>query len=322
MASRTMDDSLLNQYLLGSLTNEEHLDLEARLLAEDDLFASLEQAESDLIEDAVAGRLGPEEHNCFDRYFLNSPKRREQLEFARALHRVAAEYRASIPETPPEKSATMPHPRPGWRSLFTSPHLGALVTACLMISLSVTIWLLVRESRLRDQLDRERAARMAMEQKYANQHAQTQALANEQIALQDRIDELLDQTGLGQPGTPIVVKAVLSAFQSGIARSGSDVPSQKLVLPANADLVLLRFPAQTDRFAKFEISLLRLKDDERTEIWKKATVPAPRTADQLLLARIPASRLIPGEYAVQLTGITEDNRTEGAGEYRITVTFK
>jgi anti-sigma-K factor RskA len=320
MAVSTADFSRINQYLLGSLEGEEKLQIEARLLADDDLFASLELAEGDLIEDYVAGRLAPEERRQFEGYFLNSPKRRDQVEFARALYTVAEGRQPSpAPTSAVRESAPATRALPRRQSLFARPQFAAVAAACLALTLGLTIWLFVRDARLRKELEQERAARIALERKYAEQRTQAETLGEEKKDLEDQLKDLISLTGSSKPEIPIIINAFLSVFQAGFPRGGAGVTPQTLVVPENADQVKLQFPANTDRFPRLNLTLIRLAGTERKNVWKKDGVPAPKETSQLLTVRIPASTLKPGDYAVKLTGVTAENTTEGIGEYRFTV---
>ena len=79
----TDDETKMIQYLLGQMDPEEQARLEERYMADPESRQELEAAERDLIDQYVRGELADPEQ--FEKYFLNSPRRRQKVEFARAL---------------------------------------------------------------------------------------------------------------------------------------------------------------------------------------------------------------------------------------------
>jgi len=77
-----VDDQRLRAYLLGQLSEAEAESLEARLLAEHEVFEALESVEDDLIDDFARGRLDAAESARVRERYENQPDR---VRFARAL---------------------------------------------------------------------------------------------------------------------------------------------------------------------------------------------------------------------------------------------
>ncbi len=90
MAPNHNDQKAVRQYLLRQLSETEQRTIEQRLLAEDDLFEELEIAEDELMDEYLAGKLSMEELQTFERQFLASPARKQQLRFAEAFRRYAS----------------------------------------------------------------------------------------------------------------------------------------------------------------------------------------------------------------------------------------
>jgi anti-sigma factor RsiW len=84
-------ESLLIQYLLGEMSEEDEVRVEDRAFADASYLGALEGVEADLIDAYVRGELSPAEQRGFKRRFLNSPQRRSKVEFARAFALAAAE---------------------------------------------------------------------------------------------------------------------------------------------------------------------------------------------------------------------------------------
>jgi hypothetical protein len=77
----------IRKYLLGTLSEESCRGVEERLMTEEAFLEELTLAEGELIDDYVDGRLDKEERAGFERHFLSTEERREQLRFTRALRR-------------------------------------------------------------------------------------------------------------------------------------------------------------------------------------------------------------------------------------------
>src|SRR5262249_35790174 len=108
MRTERVDEVLLQDYLLGELSEEEQARVEDRAFADGSYRAALEAVEADLIEYYGRGEVAAADRRKFEERFLRSPQRRNRVEFARALARVVAE---SGPEMAPGRLST-------WQSLL------------------------------------------------------------------------------------------------------------------------------------------------------------------------------------------------------------
>src|SRR5947199_7443535 len=99
------DDQLLTRYLLGALPEEETARLDELSIADDDFCWRLRAAENDLVDAFVAGALSGDTLDRFRSFYLASPRRRERVEFARALLAFTGNAAAARPRS------GSPHPR-------------------------------------------------------------------------------------------------------------------------------------------------------------------------------------------------------------------
>src|SRR6185437_10051080 len=81
------DQNLVRQYLLRQLSPDEQRTIEQRFLNEDDLFEELENAEDELVNDYVAGRLSGVEVKKLKENFLATPEGSRNQRFAEAVER-------------------------------------------------------------------------------------------------------------------------------------------------------------------------------------------------------------------------------------------
>src|SRR3954471_23370769 len=87
MERQIENGSELRRYLLGDLSQAEHLQVEERLFLESGYFQLLQSAEDDLIDEYVYGELSADEQERFRQHFLSDPDRTKDIRFARALKR-------------------------------------------------------------------------------------------------------------------------------------------------------------------------------------------------------------------------------------------
>src|SRR5215207_1755624 len=124
----------MTRYLLGELSRDECVAFEETCFADDERFEELQAVEAELTDDYVRGRLSGPRRARFEERLLNSPGRREEVEFARII----AAGRDAAARAPTPARAT--RPRAGWTVPFL--WLGAQGRA-LRVSLAAAALLLV-----------------------------------------------------------------------------------------------------------------------------------------------------------------------------------
>ena len=95
MRSERNDEKLIVQYLLGNLSEEEQVRIEDRAFSDSAYMGALEAAEADLIDAYVHNELSQAERLGFERRFLTSSNRRNKVEFARDLVRIAQDRKST-----------------------------------------------------------------------------------------------------------------------------------------------------------------------------------------------------------------------------------
>src|SRR5215213_10259231 len=82
---QNINEQLIRKYLLGHLPEPERLRVEEILFSDDEYYQRLLMAEEELTDEYVYDALTAEEREGFERYFLSTPERREEVRIARAL---------------------------------------------------------------------------------------------------------------------------------------------------------------------------------------------------------------------------------------------
>jgi CHAT domain-containing protein len=125
----------IRQYLLGEIAEESELRLiEERFLSDDLFFQELSMAEEELIDEYLSDELDKRERERFEKHFLSTPERRQQLRFARALHRRASE--GARVEGAAVMSRTLPPPR---RPFYASPW-AAVAAVVILLAAGFAVW--------------------------------------------------------------------------------------------------------------------------------------------------------------------------------------
>ena len=86
----------LRRYVLGQLAEDAREEIEKGLLANDELFEELLVVEDEIIDDYLAQKLSPNDRTAFERHFLVTPERHQQVNFARAFERHLAKKKHTV----------------------------------------------------------------------------------------------------------------------------------------------------------------------------------------------------------------------------------
>jgi methionine-rich copper-binding protein CopC len=87
MALNKNDQDTFRDYLLGGLGGDDLEEFEKQLLTDDGVFEELLVAEDELIDQYVGGNLSSDEREVFEKHFLITAERQDELDFARTLRR-------------------------------------------------------------------------------------------------------------------------------------------------------------------------------------------------------------------------------------------
>src|SRR5215213_866706 len=136
--------SRIRRYLLGEADEAEREAIETMILTNDELFEELLVVEDEVIDAYLNQKLSPEARSHFEKYFLATPERFEQLQFARVFD----QYVSAQTTDPSLKSKPAPPPRGWFYSLYSSPARIA-VFAILLVVIGLGAWqLFFRQSNV------------------------------------------------------------------------------------------------------------------------------------------------------------------------------
>ena len=298
----------MTRYLLGELSESERADLERRYFADSAFFERLSQCESDLMDDYARGRLSPETRERFEKAYLADPERRARLRFSEAL--VAKLDREVSPGLIPQEAETTSW----WQKLFV-PFIGgqralAFSFAVLLLMVLGSAWLLLRTSRLRNELAQTRATEAAREQ---HERELQQQLIDEQARNQQLIAELdrersqpTPEIGIASPKNTAPAFVSLLLVASGVR--GAETKSPTLSIPAGTQEVRIELKTAENEYQSYQLELHALGGKAIFD--RKKVKPTITKSGANFGFSVPASRFTSGDYILTLKGVTPTGEVE------------
>ena len=307
----TISDENLTRYLFGELSESELAELEQRYFAEPQIFDRLLQQEAELVDSYARGRLAAPVRARFERAYGSDPNRRTHLRFAEAL--------TSRLDQSPVRPQTDVRTLSWWQKL--NARLGinrrslafAVMLAMLFLS-AIVVWLLIRNARLRHDLDQSRE--IAAAQKQREDQAQ-QALANEQSKNQQLTAEIEKRNALepqptptnDETASPVIASLILTA--AGV-RGADYGTAPKLVIPSGTQQVRIELRLKETGYTNYQ---LILQDVQGKQIFNRPHVkPAlSKTGARFVLTLTPAL-FSPEDYILTVKGTTAQGETEDVSQ--------
>jgi anti-sigma factor RsiW len=289
-------DSLLVRYLLGEASPEERSDLEAKYLANADLFEEVIATENDLIDAYAGGQLRDSDRKRFEEYFLGTPERQQRVEFAKALRNHVAEE-CKIQEKAELLKFSPPQPR--WPALV---QLGILSLFLAIVIWS--IWMTARNFHLRNENARLQAQITDLLEK--NKELQQQMEAYQKDTLKSEGDEQQQAKA-----TPAIAVFTLHA---GISRGNS--MSNRVIISAETQSVCLQLVMEDHHYSKLDASIETVNGDK---IWHKKDLPVRTGRKPRVDLTLPAKILTDDDYIANLTRAGSDGNAEMIGSYAFRV---
>lgn len=332
MYKESDNEELITRYLLGELPDDEQIRLEDRAFSDKQYMQNVLAVEGELIDDYVRGSLSGRRRGQFERRFLASHERRQKVEFARALAKVASKSAVTEPVRQPVIALT---PTLWWNSFIgllrsaTPTVKWSLAAASLALVIGVP-WLIAQTIRLRGEIDQLQAERQTwrarqdgLEQQVAGENARREELAarlerereqrerSEELARQlEQERERLTRSREVQPGLPSMIASLI--LLPNASRGAGDRP--KLVVPQAARLARLQIGLEReDEYQSFRVEL---RTAQGQEVWTQDHLrPRQTRAGQVVNVVIPGSIFGTGSYELTLKGVIDPQKTEDVRYY-------
>ena len=295
MPSKRDDEARLIPFLLGSLPEEEQVQVEDRAFADPEYMTAVEAAEADLIDAFVRGDLSPSDRRAFESRFLTSPGRLRKLEFARALARVTAESRSvsSVPAAGRSTRHSLFDLMRGW-----SPTFQFAAGAAALVVLVGVLWVSRQNAALRSRMT-------ALEAQSRESAMREQALRRELSAQPQRPPENVPAA----IPAPTIASLVL---MPGLTRA--ETAREQLLLNSAAQIARIEIQLEPrDDFPRFRAEL-RTRAGE--EILTRANLRRQQAGGAYIVSLdVPSSALAAGEYELALKGLSPNRSETEIGYY-------
>lgn len=345
MNNPALNNETIVRYLLGSLPEAETERLDELSITDDDFAVALNATEKDLLDAYVQGELNEPALEQFRSYYLASPLRRGSLEFAQAFSALAERQVASSStaheELFAERSASQKRSG-GWfgKGLFTTPRLawqwGFAVAA--LAFLVAGIWLLsenmrlhqqisqpqvrpegrgTRELELQNELERQRQAVAKTEQELASVRAERVRLQAELKQQERESQAATDQrNSSNQERSSARGVSIASFILTPQMRGVQQIPT--ISIPADTDRVSMQLELEPNDYSTYRVALIDQAGNQT--FWRSRQLKAKATPNgKALSVAFPSSLLSPRVYALRVSGVGADARSEVVGDYPVKV---
>jgi hypothetical protein len=306
-------DRVMIRYLLGDLSKEEMAQLEDEYLADDDTFERLLSVEDDLIDAYVRKELTPHDQGQFERFYLSSPRRKDRVEFARALTRLGATMPAGGPVASNSQS------RDWWRRLLPlwprSHGLGWVPVAAAVGLIAAGAWLANDVMRLRREAGKVEADRGAAvrREKALNDQLAAERGRSEQLAAELQRERAERGSIAREPIQPSVRQPLIAllTLAPGAVRSAEKPPS--LTLTQGTDLVRIQLRTAEAPYSEYRAVISTVGG---SDVWSQSRLVARSDENgRFVNAIVSTNALTSGDYILTLSGITPDRIIEAVDEY-------
>lgn len=278
------DDETLQQYLLGTLDEEQADNLERRLLLESDLFELAEAVEGDLLAAAARGDLSPAERGRVLRRLASSPEGRARYALIRGL--------TSLDREPVPAEVRV-------FELLSRPAFRAAAMAASLAFVAGGFWLATQTAVPGEKL-----------QMTTRRPTATESRAPSPVPAMPPAGQIAERSPA--PTTPVSpgrepsarpkVGPLLFELALTTVRSAGETP--RLEIPRGTSRVEIRLPLNPDEPLTSLAAILRNATGD--EIQRKERLAA-REVDgrKMVVLSVSAADLAPGTYEVEVRGITD-----------------
>jgi hypothetical protein len=304
------------KYLLGELTEAEQVQLEERFFQDAELSELLSEVEDDLIDQYVRQELSASDRERFERHTLITERRRQKVEFARALLQA-------------ERSAVSAQVNQGsqvsrWAEIFAAlrtprPALSYSLAAAALLLLIGGLWLFSQVRQLRNdvaQLEADRQARELQNNQLREQTDEQRRRSDELAAQKERLEQelaQLKQQGI-PPGDETRPAPSFLAFILSPSARGNDGPKNLVLTRAvqGARLQLNLNPG--DEYRAYQVRL-QTSSGKQIRSWNQLRASSAGGVRSVVIT-IPAELLSNGvQYELALSGVAAPGRLEALGYY-------
>jgi hypothetical protein len=300
----TNDEQRLIGYLLGQLNAEEQAQIEERYLSDPGFHDELEAAERDLIDRYVRGELSDPEP--FEKRYLSSPRRRQRVEFARALMQ-SLDAAAARAEQAADRTSQVGRTVPGRVETSPGPLAARLPVVARLPRLSMRGWLPAAAAAAILLAAWALASRPAPDGSDRNPDETPQQAAGAPTTRTDPAPEPRPPEPSAAAGSNPIATLVLVP---SLTRESGVTPTLVLDPDVVPQLQLALEPPDYPTYR----TVLRTADG--TEVFRADGLQPVTTANgEALVITLPVGLLRDDDYIIMLTGVTAGGELEAAAGY-------
>lgn len=295
------EDRLVRKYLLDDLGQDELERIEERLLTDAGFAEEVSIAQTELIDDYVAGELSDEERGQFENRFRLPPDRLQKLRFARAFDKYT-EVCGEPTSHPAGETRPVPlprralSPRQSRRTKFglaLAAALAVLAVCCVAVLLLENGW---------------------FQRPSARADGRRELLEKELV----RLNKSQGQGSAASAGYQASSATFMIPLKPILVRGGGE--NRGAVLPASVEIVQLRLETAADKYQSYRAVL---QTDEDVDLGVIDDLRADTTDHgwQIVL-NLPRGYLPPDGYQIKLSGLNAAGQYEDAGLYPFQILTK
>lgn len=328
-------EARLRQYVLGELDDERRVEIEERLIMDPDLFELLGPTEDELVEDYLENVLTPKEKVAFEQHFLMNEDRRWHLGFVRLMKEKVVQRPSddAVADPVAEGSSQLAGRDESWASLARRGLFGGhgqmwagALAASLVMLLAGSVWFVVRERGLSNELGRlqaehqlEQRERRDLQTRLESLSAQAQALQTE-LGSERRLRETVKPTStralIPEALLPRLQEPPVFVLATGLLRSAGSMA--RVAIPVNAPLIRLRLELPGNDHTLYRAVIY---DAEAQELWAQSQLTAQAgDGGATVTITVPSTLLPRGDYQLVVSGFDRGTQPERVGAYTVRVT--
>jgi hypothetical protein len=353
------DDTELRRYLLGELTREEQVTVEARLFLDGDYLSQLKAVEDELVDEYAYDELPAGEREKFETNFFTLPEHRVDLEIALALKRfissqgMALDHAYTLPTTASAADIdASQRPVEGrfapLASLFRRrPIIGFSLAAIALVALSFITWLVIKSWRGQhtdhpiqahqptppstepaERREPDRVSNPPVNNENHNggrETAEGQRDGRRSTERTGRPDETQVGPRAGRDrATPPPVRQTEPQVATFLLLPGGavrgDGRARSVAFSSDVRSVILKLPlADVDDYRSYRATL---RNGERPNIWANLKPEVDAEFGRVVSVQAPASLFRQQSYRIELSGVVDNGQIRKLRSYTFRVERK
>jgi hypothetical protein len=307
MEERLRTEQQMIRYLLSELSIQDRLEMEMEYFTNPEVFDLLQAVEHDLIEGYVNGKLSPSGRVRFERNYLTTKGRREQVQFFQTLSSMLPiESKKVLKFQKPLAAVGLERidlgEKPSFMEILLAPFRGPRLALGVSMAVAIMILAAVGTIRLFENGKQENGL-VAQNPSQQQQQQQAQVVKEQPTPAFTIIQEPPAPVTATTPKVPAVISFTWTV--PGLRVLGNNTP-RIIRIPPGRELVqiTLKFPdLAADRYSRFGITL---QNSAGREIWNRTDIRATGVrGGSSMVVNIPANKLQSGPYSLMLSGMNK-----------------